>query len=48
MTDPFRAKRLEIIADKREFKNRLKASSESIRVKAKETLKEVKEMIGLL
>jgi tryptophanyl-tRNA synthetase len=48
MSDPFRAKRLEIIADKRAFKDQVKASSEGIRAKAKHTLKEVKEMIGLL
>lgn len=48
MTDPFRAKRLEILADKRAFKDRIKASSEVIRKKAQQTMKEVKEMVGLM
>ncbi len=48
MTNPFRAKRLEIIADKRAFKDRIKASSEVIRGKAQITLREVKELVGLM
>jgi len=48
LTDPFRARRAEIVADKRAFKDRVKASSHVIREQAQRTLKEVKELIGLL
>jgi tryptophanyl-tRNA synthetase len=48
LTDPFRAKRAEISADKRAFKDRIKASSEIIQAKARNTIREVKELIGLM
>jgi len=48
LTDPFRAKRAEIQSDKKAFKSRVKASSEVIRKKAQQTIKEVKELMGLL
>ena len=48
MSDPFRAKRAELLADKKVVKERVRASSEVIRAQAVETLREVKEMVGLL
>ena len=48
MTDPFREKRSQIAADKRAFKDKIKASSAVIREQARQTLKEVKEMVGLM
>ena len=48
LTDPFRQKKLEIQGNKREYKERVKASSEVIRASAKETVREVKELVGLL
>jgi tryptophanyl-tRNA synthetase len=48
LTDPFRAKKAEILQDKRTYKDRVKASSEVIRVTASKTLKEVKDLVGLL
>jgi tryptophanyl-tRNA synthetase len=48
MTTPFRERLQEIHADKRAFKDRIRASSEVIRKKAQTTLREVKEMVGLL
>jgi tryptophanyl-tRNA synthetase len=48
LTDPFRTKRLEILADKRAFKDRIRSSSEVIRAKAQTTLREVKELVGLM
>ncbi|HLF65253.1 MAG TPA: tryptophan--tRNA ligase [Saprospiraceae bacterium] len=48
MTNPFREKRQAILADKRAFKDRIRASSEVIREKAQKTLREVKELVGLM
>jgi len=48
VTDPFRAKRSEVIADKKRYKERVKEASVAIRERAKETLKEVKDLVGLL
>lgn len=48
LTTPFRERRQTILADKRAFKERVRASSEVIREKAKHTMREVKEMTGLL
>ena len=48
MTDQFKAKREEVVADKRALKDQIKASSVEIRKKAQETLREVKDLVGLL
>lgn len=48
MMKPFADKRAEINKDKRAIKDQIKASSEEIRKIAKETVSEVKEMVGLL
>ena len=48
MTAPMKAKRAEILADKRTYKDRVKSSSEVIRHTAQQTLREVKELTGLL
>jgi tryptophanyl-tRNA synthetase len=48
LTTPFRAMRTAILLDKRVFKDRIRASSEVIRNKARQTLRDVKEMIGLM
>lgn len=48
LTEPFRQKRLAIVEQKRDYKDRVKASSEVIRKKAQKTLFEVKELIGLM
>lgn len=44
----FTAKRAELLENKREVKDQIKASSEVIRKQAKETLREVKDLTGLL
>ncbi|MEL7022101.1 MAG: tryptophan--tRNA ligase [Bacteroidota bacterium] len=44
----FRAKRAELNANKKDVKNQIKASSATIRKRAQETLREVKEATGLL
>jgi len=43
-----RTKKAELLANKKEVKNRIKASSAEIRKKAQETIREVKELTGLL
>ncbi|MBK8393178.1 MAG: tryptophan--tRNA ligase [Saprospiraceae bacterium] len=48
MTAIFRAEKAALNADKKAIKEAVKASSEVIRKKAQQTLKEVKELIGLL
>ena len=48
LTDPIRARRAEILANKKEYKERIIASSEIIRGKARQTIREVKELVGLL
>ena len=48
MLQPMQEKRKEILADKKRVKNRIKASSEVIRVTARQTLNEVKDLMGLL
>lgn len=45
---PYQEKKKEILADKRSYKDQIKQSSIKIRQQAKETVREVKEMIGLL
>jgi len=45
---PIRAKKQELLGDKKAVKNQVKASSAEIRKKAQQTVKEVKELTGLL
>ncbi|MCR9286434.1 MAG: tryptophan--tRNA ligase [Bacteroidetes bacterium] len=48
MSNAFRAKKAELNADKKNVKNQIKASSFEIRKRAQETVKEVKELTGLM
>lgn len=48
MTNQFKAKKDEINADKRRLKDQIKASSAEIRKTAQETMREVKDLVGLL
>ena len=48
MTTPFRERKAELSADKKAVKNQIKASSAEIRKTAQQTLREVKEITGLL
>ncbi len=48
VSQPIRERKAEILADKKEFRNQIKASSVEIRKRAQETLREVKELAGLL
>jgi len=48
MTNEFKARKEEVNADKKALKGQIKASSAEIRKKAQETLKEVKDLVGLL
>jgi tryptophanyl-tRNA synthetase len=48
LTGPFREKLEAIKADKKDAKQKIKASSAVIRERAQETLREVKEIAGLL
>lgn len=48
MLRPFNEKRKELVADKRALKDQIKASSNEIRKRAQETLKEVKDLVGLM
>ncbi|RLD20282.1 MAG: tryptophan--tRNA ligase [Bacteroidetes bacterium] len=48
VTDPFREKKAEVLANKKQYKQRVKESSIAIRARAKETVKEVKDLVGLL
>lgn len=48
LTTQFRARREEFVANRREVKDAIKASSARIRAVAQETLKEVKELAGLM
>ena len=48
MTDPIRERRAEIHADKKHYKQLVKDSSAEIRKRAAHTLREVKELVGLL
>lgn len=47
LTDPIRARRAEIAADKKLYKERIIAASEIIRERARQTLREVKDLVGL-
>jgi len=48
ITDPLREKRLEVIANKKQYKQEVKEASVAIRARAKETVREVKDLVGLL
>lgn len=48
MLTPFREKRGELAADKRALKDQIKASSFEIRKRAQQTVKEVKDLVGLM
>lgn len=48
LSQKFTEKRNEVLSNKREIKGRIKASSEVIRNKAQQTVREVKELAGLL
>jgi tryptophanyl-tRNA synthetase len=48
VSQPIRERKAEIVADKKEFRNQIKASSVEIRQRAQETLREVKELAGAL
>lgn len=48
LSSEFTSKRAELLENKRNVKDQIKASSEVIRKQAKETLKEVKDLTGLL
>ncbi|MEM9544598.1 MAG: tryptophan--tRNA ligase [Bacteroidota bacterium] len=48
MTNQFKANRAELLNNKRAMKDQIKQSSIEIRKKAQETLKEVKELVGLV
>lgn len=47
LTEQFRAKKAEISSDKKAIKQQIKASAEVIRGRAKQTLREVKDLLGL-
>ncbi len=48
MSNGFREKRAELLADKKEIKYKIKQSSRAIRERAQQTLKEVKDLTGLM
>lgn len=48
LTEPIRTRKREILQDKKMIKDQIRSSSEMIRKTAKETLSEVKDMLGLL
>ncbi len=48
ISNPFRARKAEIINNKKAIKEQIKASSAQIRQRAQETIREVKELAGLL
>ncbi len=48
MTDEFKEKKAELNANKKELKNQIKQSSWEIRQKAQQTIKEVKDLVGLM
>ena len=48
LTNTFKENRKELIANKRAMKDQIKQSSSEIRKKAQETLKEVKDLVGLV
>jgi len=48
MSNGFREKRAELLANKKEIKGQIKQSSKAIRERAQQTLREVKELTGLM
>ncbi len=48
MTNVFKERKKELLEDKRELKYKIKQSSEEIRKVAQETVKEVKDLVGLM
>ena len=48
ISNPFRERKAELLANKKEVKNQIKASSYEIRKVAQQTIKEVKELAGLI
>lgn len=48
MTNTFKENKTELVQNKKELKNQIKQSSLEIRKKAQETLKEVKDLVGLI
>jgi tryptophanyl-tRNA synthetase len=48
LSERFRERKAELKADKKNVKSQIKASSDAIRKKAQETVKEVKELAGLM
>lgn len=48
ISSTFRTNREELLANKKEIKGQIKASSEKIRKRAQETVKEVKDLVGLI
>jgi len=48
LSQGFRERKAELLADKKAVKNRIKASSERIRRQARQTLHEVKDLVGLM
>jgi tryptophanyl-tRNA synthetase len=47
LSTQFRANRAELLSNKKDIKNQIKASSAAIRVQAQQTIKEVKDLVGL-
>jgi tryptophanyl-tRNA synthetase len=48
LSSAFRQRKAELLADKKGVKNQIRASSAEIRKRAQETVREVKELVGLL
>jgi len=48
MLQPFNTKRAELAANKKDLKNQIKESSLAIRKRAQETVREVKDLVGLM
>jgi len=48
ISSKMRERKAELLADKKEVKNQIKASSDTIRKRAQQTMREVKELSGLL
>ncbi len=48
LSNGFRTRKAELLANKKEVKNRIKDSSDRIRQQARQTLQEVKDLVGLM
>ena len=48
LSNGFRTRKAELLADKKAVKNHIKASSDRIRQQARQTLREVKDLVGLM